>query len=174
MKLIFAPILFVSCALAADAGPVASACGPDAVRFDVSTKEPAPSGLKAEPGKALVYVVEDAMDARVTSRIGLDGAWVGANHRDSWLAFQAEPGEHHLCANWQPGSNNEGYPPAKVTSLSNFTAEAGKVYYFRVRFRSAGSLGDNWMFFFDLEPMNSDEGRFLVASYPFSTSHPKK
>jgi hypothetical protein len=107
----------------------------------------------------------------VTARIGLDGAWVGANHGDSWFSFLAEPGEHHLCANWQPAALVEGFVPAKLVSPAGFRAEAGNVYYFRVRIE-APDLKQGPLI--DMEPVSKDEAEFLIASYPFSTSHPKK
>jgi hypothetical protein len=167
MRLIFTTILLASCAFAGDKRAVASACGPDSIRFDVTTGQHPQSVRQTEAGKALVYVIEDIGPATgpVTTRIGVDGAWAGANHGDSWFSFLAEPGEHHLCANWQPGISNSSFLPAKLISLAHINAEAGRVYYFRVQIGSP---------IVDLEPVNSDEGRFLIASYPFSTSHPKK
>ena len=182
MKLIFAVMGLASCAFAADAGPVASACGPDAVRFEVKTDLP-PQAATAQPGKALVYAIEDSTYG-ATVRIGLDGAWVGANRGDSWFSFLAEPGEHHLCADWQPSimRSTTGLPSPKLISLTSFRAEAGKVYYFRARISvtwptlnsSAASWSTNSDTFVDLTPIDRDEGQFLIASYRFSTFHPKK
>jgi len=53
--------------------------------------------------------------------------------------------------------------------MAGLTAEAGKVYYFRARLFPGEAD-----FFLDLDPVNSDQGRYLVASSPFSVSHPKK
>jgi hypothetical protein len=50
--------------------------------------------------------------------------------------------------------------------LATISAEAGKVYYFRVQMTGSPIV--------DLEPVNSDEGQFLIASYPLSTSRPNK
>jgi len=53
--------------------------------------------------------------------------------------------------------------------MANFTAEAGKVYYFRARvFPGAHDYS------FDLDVINSDEGKYLVATSAFSISQPKK
>ncbi len=177
MKLLFAVIGLASCAFAADAGPVASACGPDAVRFAVKTDLPAQAATTAEPGKALVYVVEDSGPGRATVRIGLDGAWVGANRGDSWFSFPAEPGEHHLCADWQLSGTyistwqRTAAQRAKAISLASFTAKAGEVYYFRVS--NIVGWREGW-YFSALELVDRDEGQFLIASYPFSTFRPKK
>jgi hypothetical protein len=58
---------------------------------------------------------------------------------------------------------------SRVVGLTHFTAEAGKVYYFRTR-----ALGANGPTFFDIEPIDSDQGKLFVASIPLSVSHPKK
>ncbi len=186
MKLIFTIIGLVSCAFAADSGPVAPACGPDAVRFGVKTDLPAQAAATAEPGKALVNAIEDSSyDATV--RVGLDGAWVGANRGDSWFSFLAEPGDHHLCADWQPGfiRSTIGLPSPKLISLTSFHAEAGNVYYFRVRISNAwvngtwvnklgNTVAGNSIPFVDLTPIDRDEGRYLTGSYGFSTFRSKK
>jgi hypothetical protein len=53
--------------------------------------------------------------------------------------------------------------------MVSFTAEEGKVYYFRERvFPGAHDYS------FDLDSINSDEGKYLVASSVYSVSHPKK
>jgi hypothetical protein len=54
--------------------------------------------------------------------------------------------------------------------MANFTAEEGKVYYFRERVFP----GEHGAYSFDLDSVNSDEGKYLVASYAFSVSHAKK
>jgi len=101
----------------------------------------------------------------VTTKVGLDGVWIGAVHHSSYLSFAADPGERHLCANLQSDFD----PESRLVVLAHFTAEAGKVYYFRTRVLDArnGSL-------FDLDPIDSDQGRLFVADYPLSISHPKK
>lgn len=73
MKLIFTAVCLASCAFAGDARPVASACGPDAVQFDVKTETPPQSGAKAEAGRALIYVITDIGVRGITTRVGLDG-----------------------------------------------------------------------------------------------------
>jgi len=170
MKLLFALIGLASCAFAADVRAVASACGPDSARFDVALNERTNPVGNNDASKARIYVIAEGVQ---TTRVGLDGAWVGAAEGRSWISFLTEPGEHHMCADWQPSRMRtvEGLSSAQSISLASFTAEAGKAYYFRVRL-TAGPL--QGVVFFDLDPTDSDEGRFLVASYPPSTSHLKK
>jgi len=101
---------------------VRAACGSDNVRFKVSSRVQPPTA-QPEPGKALVYVVE-----------------------------QFEPGEHHLCTDWQSVRPWLHVQP----SLARLTA--GNAGYFAL----------------DLETVNPGEGRMLVASGPLSSYRPKK
>ena len=96
---------------------------------------------------------------------GLDGDWVGANKGNSYIFFFAEPGERHLCMNWQ--SRFEAR--SRVFAVANFTAEAGKTYYYRARL-FPGHLDIS----FDLDPINSDQGKLLVASSMLSASTAKR
>jgi hypothetical protein len=52
--------------------------------------------------------------------------------------------------------------------LANLTAEAGRVYYFRIRVFAFNQVA------IDLDPVNTDQGQYLVASSKMSESHPKK
>jgi hypothetical protein len=153
----------------ASTSPGLAACGPDNVKFAVKEDKAQQSVTQMEPGKAIVYVIEDyaavCLGGCATIRVGLDGTWIGANQRNTYFFFTVTPGEHHLCSNWQ--SSLERY--SGMYSLANFTAEAGKAYYFRTR---------AWFSYqsprFDLEALNSDEGKYLVATSPLAVSHAKK
>jgi len=181
MKTVFAVILLATSALAQDHTAVLAsqaACGPAQVTFSVTadgTQHPNP---QPDPDKALVFVVEDLGQCAdcvsnhfltdVTSavvKVGADGSWVGANRGSSYLYFTVAPGEHHLCVNWQSRLSER----SGAFAMAGLTAEAGKVYYFRARLFPGEAD-----FFLDLDPVNSDQGRYLVASSPFSVSHPKK
>lgn len=159
-------------AMAQDTNAIAaaqSACGPKEIKFEAkgdATQHPTP---QPDSAKALVYVVQDLGQAQCSdcalTRVGMDGAWVGANPGSSYFFFTAEPGEHHLCVNWQSrlGLRNQAF------AMANFTAEAGYVYYFRSRISMSRMIYD-----FDLDRVNSDQGKFLVASSPLSVFHVKK
>jgi hypothetical protein len=177
MKMLIAVALFLSSILvfAADQPGVAateSACGAGDVKFNVKTEKDHPMAV-AQDGKALVYVVE-AFDrpgnqlARPTTKVGLDGSWIGANKSNSYFSFSVEPGDHHLCTAWQ--SILKGY--SRKVALTSFTAEPGKAYYFRARITEHDENRGAW-FTLDLESVNIDEGQLLVASSAFSASHPK-
>jgi hypothetical protein len=56
---------------------------------------------------------------------------------------------------------------SRLVSLAHFSAEAGKVYFFRTRIVKAGP-----QIFLDFDP--SDEGKLLIASYPMSIPPARK
>lgn len=53
--------------------------------------------------------------------------------------------------------------------LAHFLAEAGKVYYYRTRLVLSGSVE-----LLELESIDSDQGQYLLGSYPLSISKLKK
>jgi hypothetical protein len=183
MKAALVALLFAASAFAQDQAAITAAeatCGAKDVKFEAkqdSTQHPTP---QPEPGKALVYVVLDLGQCSACTshtsvfytdveyaltKVGMDGAWVGANHGSSYFFFAADRGEHHLCINWQSRLDIR----SRALAMASFTAEEGKVYYFRERiFPGAHDYS------FDLDSINSDEGKYLVASSPLSVSHPKK
>jgi hypothetical protein len=126
MRTSLALILLASSAMAQNKAAIAAppaGCGPVNVAFAVKLNQPQVIS-DPESGKALVYVVQDY--GHVTIRVGLDGAWIGANQGNSHFSFSVAPGEDHLCANWQ--SKLAEY--SSLYSLANFTADPGKTYYF--------------------------------------------
>lgn len=104
MRILFA-FLFLASTAFAQAQPAATSCGPAEVKFDTKMNQATHSLAQSEPGKGLVYVIEVLQRppgelGTPTIRVGLDGAWIGANRGTSYLSFSVEPGEHHLCTNW--------------------------------------------------------------------------
>ncbi len=172
MKTAVVLMLFAACAFAQDQAAITAAeagCGPKDVRFDAkedATQHPVP---QPESGKALVFMVQEFGEVQckgcALTKVGVDGNWVGANQGNSYFSFAVDPGEHHLWVNWQ--SRLEWR--SRAFALANFTAEADKVYYFRTRLFSTRSD-----YVFDLDLVNSDQGKLLVASSAFSVSHVKK
>ena len=175
MKTVLVVFLLSASAFAQDLSVAAAefACGPSNVQFVTKTNHEHPL-VQPDPGKALVYVVEDPkfkVVNDVTTRVGVDGAWVGANRGNSYFSFPVEPGKHHLCTDWISGF----LPNGRLVSLSSFTAESGKIYYFRVRVSASptsGKAGDGASI--DLGLVNEDEGKLLVASSGLSLSQQKK
>lgn len=157
-------------AQAPEATLLARACGPGTVNFDATADESQHPLAQPQAGKATIYLVGSFVaggsPAKPLVKVGVDGSWVGAIRGKSYLFFSVEPGDHHICANWQSGL----LTPSRLFALASFTAEAGKTYYFRARTINE----DNRGYSLDLEPADSDEGQYLVASSAFSQSHPKK
>ncbi len=100
MKNLLAIAIFALSAFAQDHPARTSAgCGPAGVQYDVkSDKTPQPIAIP-EPGKAALYVIQyERRDVEafhlgaVTTRVGLDGTWQGANHGQSYLLVPVNPG----------------------------------------------------------------------------------
>ena len=141
-----------------------TACGPSGEHLKVNPENARNLPTQPEPGKALVYVIEDdgvanhIIGGNITWRIGLDGSWVAVLNRHSpYTTFSVTSGEHHLCVNWQ--SSLEFL--AKATSLARLDVEADKTYYFRIRkWESQAEV------YVDLNPVDSDQGKLLLALQP--------
>jgi hypothetical protein len=149
------------------AAPSGGGCGPSEAQFDVKTNDKQHPVAPPEAGKALVYIFED-IERGPTMRVGLDGAWVGANKGKSYFSFSVDPGEHQLCTNWQSGVFKK--TAKRIGSAITLQAEAGKVYYLRIQVYERSEQDHN----VKLEPVESAEGQFLITASSFSTSHPKK
>ena len=156
----------------------APGCGPAKVKFDVKTESGQHVLPSPEPGRAVVFFLQD--DAkfgsipRPTTRFGIDGNWVGATHANSYFYVFVDPGEHHLCADWQSWV---GPMPTRSAAATHFTAEAGKAYFFRaqdiaITEHPGGPIISEPEVV--LKPVDSDEGQVLMKSFSFSSSHPKK
>ena len=141
----------------ADAAWTRAGCGSDAIHFDVEMNKNQHTLAEPESGKALVYVFEDDLSGGgfPTTRVGLDGKWTGGNVSESYMFFPVSPGGHRLCSNWQ------GHP--KMGAALDFTAEAGKAYFFREKIASSDDV-------FTLRQVPEAEGHFLIASHGVSTS----
>ncbi len=126
--------------------------------------------MPLEEGKAQLYFIHDsglfvtnALRAYPTTKYGIDGSWVGAAHGDSWFVVSVTPGEHHLCTTLQSSFAQQRL------ALAHFTAEAGKSYYFRTQLVLSGTVE-----LLELEPLDSDQGAYLVSVYPMATATAKK
>ena len=169
MKIVLIAMFFAVPAFAqTPSSRIALACGPQNVSFDVKQDDSQHTVVQPEPGKAQVYFIQDksvesfGIGGTVMSMIGIDGAWAGQNKDDSYFSVPVEPGEHHVCANVQ---SHLGHP----VELSHFIAAAGNVYYFRERV-----VPTSYGVYLFLDPVDSDEAKYLIATYPLSVSHPKK
>jgi hypothetical protein len=140
----------------------AAGCGPSAEMFNVQTTDQKHPAGQPEPGKALVYFFVDYVNAP-TMRVGVDGAWVGADEGKSYFFFPVVPGEHNVCTEWQSGTFKKS--SERIGEAIHLSAEAGKTYYIRLNFSFQRM---------DLEFSDEAEGHFLMGSSLFATSQPKK
>jgi len=147
--------------------PTPAACGPDNVSFKVKTDNSQHTLAQPDPGKARVYFIHDAGTGSTvgypTVKLAMGGAWLGANHGNSYFSVSVEPGEHHLCVTLQSSLYGQR------VELAHFTAEAGKVYYYRTRLVTSRSVE-----LLELDPADNDQGKYLVGTFPLSISTPKK
>jgi hypothetical protein len=145
-------------------------CGPSNTRFEVKTDKNQHAMTPPESGKAVVYVIEDVSNptamtfGQVTTRVGLDGNWVGANHGQSYVSFAVEPGEHRVCADWQSSLKNL----QKLSNAATLTAEAGKTYYYLSEVRipwngGADHNGDDQNGQVTLRAVDEPEGKLLIS-----------
>jgi hypothetical protein len=168
MKVVLGAVLSITvlCSVAAfgqDAGAAAmAACGPKDDHVKVNPDAGRDASAQPEPGKALVYVIEDdgatnnILGAGITLRVALDGAWVGGvNHHNPFLSFSVTPGERHLCVNWQSSIEHR----SRATGLAHIEAQPNQVYFFRVR-----QWDTRYQMFLDFDPIDSDMGKFFLAS----------
>jgi hypothetical protein len=170
MKTLLAFLIFAAPVLSQNqptSTPPNGGCGPSATHFDVTTSKSQHSVVQPEQGKALVFIIED-IERGPTMRVGLDGAWVGANKGRSYLSVSVDPGEHQFCTNWQSGLFKE--TAKRIGSAVTLTTEPGKVYYLRTQVYER-SEKDRTV---KLEPVEAAEGQFLVSSSALSNFHPKK
>jgi hypothetical protein len=156
------------------AARTAAGCGPSNAEFDVRTDNKQHPVSQPEPGKALVYFLHvESQDGGiinkgwVTSRVGIDGTWVGANHGKSYFFLSVDPGDHAACTDWQSSLKTYSRQSAAVS----FRAEAGRVYYIRTTIMEITRLQRTPGM--KLDVIDGAEGQLLISSSALSTAHPK-
>lgn len=166
--LVLLTMLHTSIALAQVSAANPAACGPEHISFKVRLDDSQHTLAQPEPGKARVYFIHDAGTTFITGyptvKVAMDGAWLGANHGNTYFSISAEPGEHHVCIALQSSH------VAQHVELAHFTAAADTVYYFRTRLLA---MPVN-LALLELEAIDSDQGKYLVGTFPLSVSSPKK
>jgi hypothetical protein len=148
----------------ASAARAAAGCGPNEIQFDVKIDKTQHPQASPDAARAVIYVFSERAEFP-NVRIGMDGKWMGANRDESYFFFTAEPGEHRLCWDVQKGQDKLSDQGAAVT----FTAEAGKVYFFKSTLHGSIEIARRWKF----ERLDAAEAMFLVSNWPQSTSRPK-
>ena len=160
-------LLLVSLPAFAQSQPnaITAACGPSHVTFTAHEADSPLVPPSIEAGKALVFFIQDEgqlSEARhYTLKIGLDGAWVGAYRDNAVFAISVDPGEHHICTNVQ-----SKFEVGQNLSFAHFTAEPGKVYYFRTHLSEYGGH-------MEIDQPDSDQAKYLISIYPASVSKKK-
>jgi len=164
MKQAFYAVLFCVClavGFQARCITLPAACGDDKVQFNVTTQSGLPAPAPPAAGKAQVVFIESVYGLKATVRIGMDGAWVGADKRDSYFPLDVTPGLHHLCASWQSSDETS----KRGVELFALNAEPGKVYYLQVKATAAIYDVD-----FTFAPLNEDEAVYLIQTSPLSST----
>lgn len=177
LRTLLIALLFASPALAQSpkVDPLAAAgCGANETQFEVKTDKSQHQPAQPADGKALVYVIGASSRDYVSfhfgtplTRFGVDGNWMGANGYRSYFFFSVEPGDHRLCSDIQSRIGSAVRSSAAATS---FTAEAGKIYYFRTKTPQEPTSDLSTK----LVPIDPAEANVLIASTAFSTFHLKK
>ena len=158
----------------ADTARAAAGCGPELADFDVKTDKKQHPAPQPEAGKSMVFIIEELKTndlgftlGGVTTKVGIDGKWVGANKSDSYFFLPVDPGEHRLCSGWQ--STLKRY--SQLQNALTFTAEAGKTYYFRVLIYAEET--DKRIPHLKLEALDPAEAQLRIAVSGLSTSRQK-
>ncbi len=142
-------------------------CGSEKIDFDVDTKKDQPAPAAPEEGKAQIVFIEKSPYARVT-RFGVDGAWVGATKGNSYFTVSVAPGKHHLCAYAEGNLLMHGFEPG----VKSLLFEAGKTYYLKYTL-SVDVSHDARTSSATFDPLEADEGAYLIKKYPLSQSKAK-
>jgi hypothetical protein len=129
-------------------------CGPQQAQYDVTLDAPDKGVIAPSPGKARVYVIEIAgtNETGVTTRVGVDGNWVGANTGKGYVSFEVDPGGHNICADWQSILKVRQRDGGAMVMRT----EEGRTYYFVV-----GVLVQ--ALDFNLTEVDEAEGQWLLS-----------
>jgi hypothetical protein len=161
MKKLVAILSFFVClgvGLEACCATLPDACGDNNARLNVLTQN-RPATLPAPTPNAatLVFVQRNIRCVGCSiSRVGLDGAWIGADKGNSYFSFAAVPGVHHVCAYWEA-------PLARIENkleLTDLTTQAGQIYYFEIEVTLPGPQEAPVM---RLRQLSPEMGAFLVT-----------
>lgn len=150
----------------------AAGCGPTKTQFNVKTDKKQHTLIQPESGKALVYVFSEYISdphyqtiGHVTTRVGMDGNWMGASRQSSYLSFTVEPGAHRLCSDVQ-----SMFASKNLSAAAELNAESGKTYYFRVAVKETHVEPLHMV----MSPMDEAEGVLMISNSALSTSQTKK
>lgn len=172
MRIAVAILLMASAAFAqdqAEAFRMSAGCGATTVQFNVRRDANQHPVAQPQPGKAIVHVFRDEIQDNgafevhsTTTRVGVDGTWVGANSTKSYFSFAVDPGDHRLCTERQSEYNE--------AAAISFSAESGDTYYFRTVTPERPIQGES----VELVPIDPAEAQLLIPQFAHSTFSLKK
>ena len=172
LLVVAAAATFAPSSRAHTASASAPGCGTTDTKFEIKTVSSSHPYVKPEPGKAMVYFLQDdtafASHPRPSTRFGLDGEWIGGTQSNSYFYVAIDPGEHHMCGEWQ---NFVGLTNGHKSGAASFNAEDGGTYFFIVR---DVYIRENTPATMYLDALDPDEAQLLMSKFAFATSHPKK
>lgn len=161
--------------LRAEATVLPESCGQDGAKFSVKVTTPQSGEASPEipppaAGKAQIVFIETLNTEGLhlttpTTRVGVDGEWIGANKGDSHFSIDVAPGEHNVCVNWQSGIDDE----SNKVGMDTFTAEAGKIYYYEVKIVRLPQGGNNLDILFQFSQVGGIAGRYRARASGVST-----
>jgi hypothetical protein len=160
MKTQLLALLLLTAPLYAQQNSYAAACGAQPANYSVKHVTGSSVPMQPSPGKAIVYIIETMPGIpTITNKvnIGLDGHWLGATDRGTYISFVVDPGVHHLCAAYQ-GKAASMQQDDQIL-LFHLDAKAGKTYYlhYHALYAQVGGVA-----FFD--KVNEDEGQYLLLN----------
>jgi len=164
-------LLLIAAGAQAQSNAVASACGQPTAKFEVKASPSVSPGLV--PDKAVIFIIERDQTTRTfvapSTRLGMDGEWLGATRGNSYSFFLVSPGVHHLCADTKfGGAGGVGQ------AFLHFDARPGVTYFFEVRNTRVGD--PKWgkeLRDVSLEQLDEDEGEYLLLMSTFVSSQRK-
>jgi len=108
----------------------AAGCGSEKTHYEVTLNPPDKGVIAPSAGKARIYVIEivGTNTTGVTTRVGVDGNWMGANTGQGYISFEVDPGSHNICADWQSILKVRQQDGGAMV----MRVEAGGTYYFVV------------------------------------------
>ena len=154
------------------------ACGNEKVSFEIQLQKNSPAPAAPEAGKAQVFFIEKSekppaigcIGCSTITRVGVDGAWVGATKDNSYFNISLDPGVHHLCA-----------VLGKEVDAQPLSVEAGKTYYFQTEYKAVGKqYGTPEHPNYQVEKkvqfsmLNEDDGKYRVKVSALSIAIPKQ
>lgn len=141
--------------------PSGDGCGESdrEVKFSVKTDKKQHPTPEPATGQALVYVLRrpGMVGAAVQTKLAMDGTWMGANQRNGYFFFNAEPGEHDFCS--MAGPN---------IALLQLEFESDKTYFLEQKIQLSSKAPSV------LTLLSEEDGKEMLRKNHFSVFEEKK